>query len=166
MPLSCPLVGTYPTTQACALTRNQTSNILVCGTMSIPLSPYVFSFDSNVQNKRQNCHSLEHFLNLLRFCFLAIVASLAQINSYETFSLAGSSFVKRIENYFSSDGEGFFLSLGSFTLTVGTARLSSKTPCTMMLYRYIKSSFSGHRVWLVAVAERGFSVKPWSKTMN
>ena len=41
--------------------------------------PCASSFDSYAWNKVQNCHCLEHFLNLLRFCFPAMV-SLAQIN--------------------------------------------------------------------------------------
>ena len=30
LPLACPLLGTWPATQACALTRNQTRDLLVC----------------------------------------------------------------------------------------------------------------------------------------
>ena len=30
LPLECPLLGTWPTTQTCALTGNQTSDPLVC----------------------------------------------------------------------------------------------------------------------------------------
>ena len=36
--LPCPQLGTWPTTQACALTRNQTGKLSVCGTTSNPLS--------------------------------------------------------------------------------------------------------------------------------
>ena len=36
--LTCPLLGTWPTTQACALTENQTNNPLVCRPVHIPLS--------------------------------------------------------------------------------------------------------------------------------
>lgn len=42
---------------------------------------FIFSFDSNAQNKVQNCRPLQHFLHLLRFCLLAIAVNLAQINS-------------------------------------------------------------------------------------
>ena len=39
LPLARPKLGTWPTTQACALTGNQTGNaVLVCGTMANPLS--------------------------------------------------------------------------------------------------------------------------------
>ena len=30
LPLTCPLMGTWPATQVCALTGNQTSKLLVC----------------------------------------------------------------------------------------------------------------------------------------
>ena len=43
--------------------------------------PHASSFDCNIYNKLQHFHSLEHFLNLLSFCFPATVISLAQINS-------------------------------------------------------------------------------------
>ena len=39
LPLSCPQVGTWPATQACALTRNQTVNLWVRRPMLSPLSP-------------------------------------------------------------------------------------------------------------------------------
>ena len=38
LPLPCPLLGTWPTTQACALTGNQTSDPLVCRLALNPLS--------------------------------------------------------------------------------------------------------------------------------
>ena len=38
LPLTCPLLGTWPTTQACALTENQTSDPLVCRPALNPLS--------------------------------------------------------------------------------------------------------------------------------
>ena len=38
LPLTCPLLGTWPTTQACALTRNPTSDPLVCRPALSPLS--------------------------------------------------------------------------------------------------------------------------------
>ena len=36
--LTCPLPGTWPATQACAVTGNQTGNLLVCRLMLNPLS--------------------------------------------------------------------------------------------------------------------------------
>ena len=36
--LTCPLLGTWPTTQACALTKNQTSDSLVLRLVLDPLS--------------------------------------------------------------------------------------------------------------------------------
>ena len=39
LPLIPPQVGAWPTTQACALSRNWTQGLLVCGTMPSPLSP-------------------------------------------------------------------------------------------------------------------------------
>ena len=38
LPLECPLLGTWPTTQACALTRNPTCDPLVCSLSLSPLS--------------------------------------------------------------------------------------------------------------------------------
>ena len=38
VPLTCPLLGTWPTTQACALTGNQTSDLLVHKPVLNPLS--------------------------------------------------------------------------------------------------------------------------------
>ena len=38
LPLTCPQPGTWLATQACALTRNQTCNLSVCGVMPNPLS--------------------------------------------------------------------------------------------------------------------------------
>ena len=38
LPLMCPLLGTWPATQACALTGNQTSDRLVCRPVLNPLS--------------------------------------------------------------------------------------------------------------------------------
>ena len=38
LPLVCPLLGTWPTTQACALTGNWTGNPLVCRSALNPLS--------------------------------------------------------------------------------------------------------------------------------
>ena len=38
LPRMCPLLGTWPTTQACALTGNQTSDPLVCRPALNPLS--------------------------------------------------------------------------------------------------------------------------------
>ena len=38
LPLTCPLLGTWPATQACALTGNRTSNTLVCRPALNPLS--------------------------------------------------------------------------------------------------------------------------------
>ena len=38
LPLVCPLLGTWPATQACALTGNQTGNLLVCRLALDPLS--------------------------------------------------------------------------------------------------------------------------------
>ena len=38
LPLKCPQLGTWPGTQACALTRNRASNALVCGPVLNPLS--------------------------------------------------------------------------------------------------------------------------------
>ena len=38
LPLKRPQLGTCPATQACALTRNQTSNLRVCGMMPKQLS--------------------------------------------------------------------------------------------------------------------------------
>ena len=38
LPLSCPQLGTWPTTQSCALTGNQTSTLLVCRLVLNPLS--------------------------------------------------------------------------------------------------------------------------------
>ena len=38
LPLVCPLLRTWPTTQACALTGNRTSNLLVCRMTPSPLS--------------------------------------------------------------------------------------------------------------------------------
>ena len=38
LPLAHPQVGTWPATQACALTGNQTSELSVCGLVLIPLS--------------------------------------------------------------------------------------------------------------------------------
>ena len=38
LPLSCPLLGTWPTTQTCAQTGNQTGNPLVCRPALNPLS--------------------------------------------------------------------------------------------------------------------------------
>ena len=37
LPLARPNPGTWPTLQACALTRNQTSDLLVCGMTPNPL---------------------------------------------------------------------------------------------------------------------------------
>ena len=39
LPLECSLLGTWPTTQACALTRNRTGDPLVCKPVLNPLSP-------------------------------------------------------------------------------------------------------------------------------
>ena len=44
--------------------------------ISRPLPPALFIVMHKIR-----CHFLEHFLNLLRFCFSAIIISLAQINS-------------------------------------------------------------------------------------
>ena len=38
LPLTCTLLGTWPTTQACALTGNQTGNLLVGRPVLNPLS--------------------------------------------------------------------------------------------------------------------------------
>ena len=38
LPLACPQLRTWLATQACALTGNQTSDLLVCGMMPNPLS--------------------------------------------------------------------------------------------------------------------------------
>ena len=38
LPLKLPLLGTWPATQACALTGNQTGNPLVCSLALYPLS--------------------------------------------------------------------------------------------------------------------------------
>ena len=38
LPLMCPLMGTWPITQACALTRNRTGDPLVCRLALNPLS--------------------------------------------------------------------------------------------------------------------------------
>ena len=38
LPLACPLLGTWPTTQACALTGTRTHNALVCRLVLNPLS--------------------------------------------------------------------------------------------------------------------------------
>ena len=38
LPLMCPLLGTWPATQVCALTGNQPGNPLVCRPVSNPLS--------------------------------------------------------------------------------------------------------------------------------
>ena len=38
LPLACPLLGTWPETQACALTGNQTGDLLVCKVMPNALS--------------------------------------------------------------------------------------------------------------------------------
>ena len=38
LPLPCPQLRTWPTTQACALTGNRTSNLSLCGTMPSPLN--------------------------------------------------------------------------------------------------------------------------------
>ena len=38
LPLGCPTLGTWPTTQACDLTRNRTSDLLVCRLALNPLS--------------------------------------------------------------------------------------------------------------------------------
>ena len=38
LPLTCPLLGTWPTTQACALTGNRTGDPLVHGLVFNPLS--------------------------------------------------------------------------------------------------------------------------------
>ena len=38
LPLTWPQLGTWPTTQACALTRNQTSDLSICRLMLNPLS--------------------------------------------------------------------------------------------------------------------------------
>lgn len=47
--------------------------------------PYASSFNCNVYNKVHNCYSLEHFPNLVRFCFVAIVMSLSYINLKKKF---------------------------------------------------------------------------------
>ena len=38
LPLAHLQTGTWPATQACALTKNQTGDLSVCGTVSNPLS--------------------------------------------------------------------------------------------------------------------------------
>ena len=38
LPLKCPLLGTWPAAQACALTGNGTSSPMVCGSLLNPLS--------------------------------------------------------------------------------------------------------------------------------
>ena len=38
LPLTCPLLGTWPKTQTCALTRNQTGDPLICRPVLNPLS--------------------------------------------------------------------------------------------------------------------------------
>lgn len=55
-------------------------------------SSYVSSFDFNVKNKLQICHSWENFLNPLRCCFGARPQNLAQTNSYKTFSTGWTFF--------------------------------------------------------------------------
>ena len=52
-PLICPLLGTWPTTQACALSGNRTSNPLVCRPALNPLTRtsqgYLATFEDEVQ---------------------------------------------------------------------------------------------------------------------
>ena len=56
LPLMCPLLGTWPATQACALTGNQTSDRLVCRPVLNPLShtsqgvSFVITKKKNPQN--------------------------------------------------------------------------------------------------------------------
>ena len=38
LPLMCPLLGSWPATQACALTGNQTGDLLLCSLVLNPLS--------------------------------------------------------------------------------------------------------------------------------
>ena len=48
LPLVCPLLGTWPTTQACALTGNQTNDPFICRPALNPLSQFSFHFDQTL----------------------------------------------------------------------------------------------------------------------
>ena len=52
LPLDCPLLGTWPTIQACALTENWTSDSLLCSQLTEPHQPglmcWIFTYVKNI----------------------------------------------------------------------------------------------------------------------
>ena len=58
LPLTHPLLGTWPATQACALTGNQTSNPLVCGSTLNPLTNTSQGLESYCLNRPAHTHCL------------------------------------------------------------------------------------------------------------
>ena len=58
LPLMCPLLGTWPATQACALTGNRTSSPLVCRLALNPLSytsqGWIAILDPNPHSKHRS----------------------------------------------------------------------------------------------------------------
>ena len=55
LPLMCPQLGTWPETQACALTGNRTSDPLVCRPV---LSQYLYVFMNNIHSV--SCYPILH----------------------------------------------------------------------------------------------------------
>ena len=69
LPLMCPLLGTWPTTQACALNGNPTGNPLVCRPVLNPLSHTSHVFPSLSYLELGSYFFNLNFIFLLQFIF-------------------------------------------------------------------------------------------------
>ena len=72
LPLARPLLGTWPTTQACALTRNQTGDLLVC---SLALNPLSYT-----------SQGICPFLFCLKFFLMYLLIMLLQLSHFPPFT--------------------------------------------------------------------------------
>ena len=67
--LMCPLLGTCPATQACALTGNWTGNPLVCEPSFNPLSHTKQGIFLNIYSNKKKCKSGSHLWKNLHLLF-------------------------------------------------------------------------------------------------
>ena len=65
LPLAHPKLGTWPATQACALTRNRTGDLSVCGTMPNPLS---HTSQGSISYFKEDISKLHFFSRLDNLC--------------------------------------------------------------------------------------------------
>ena len=81
LPLAHPNLGTWPTTQVCALAGNQTGDLSVCGMMANPLNHtsqsseqnfYLFNFSLTILSKALHFSSLQNYQIIKSFHYYLI----------------------------------------------------------------------------------------------